>query len=97
MNIDAFGMFVISTAVGLISTIFWRWVSGISDVSKDNANRIEAANRDLTEFKLEVSQKYQSKADAHRDMQLIMDMFREIKSDIKELGIRLEKKMDKTP
>lgn len=96
MNTDAVGMLMISTVVGLITTIFWRWVSNISDTSKDNGRKMDELKTEVTAFKLEVSQNYQSKADAHKDMQLITDMLREIKTEVKELGNKLDKKADKT-
>ena len=93
---DAMMMLIISTVVGLISTIFWRWVSTVSDGSKDNTKKVDDLRTDLTSFKLEVSQNYQSKADAHRDMQTIMDGLKEIKVEVKEVGNKLDKKADKT-
>ena len=93
---DAMMVLIISTAVGLISTIFWRWVSTVSDGSKDNTKKVDDLRTDLTGFKLEVSQNYQSKADAHRDMQTIMDGFKEIKGEVKEVSNKLDKKADKT-
>lgn len=93
---DAMMVLIISTAVGLISTIFWRWVSAVSDGSKENTKKVDDLRTDLTSFKLEVSQNYQSKADAHRDMQTIMEALREIKTEVKEVGNKLDKKADKT-
>lgn len=93
---DAMMVLIISTVVGLISTIFWRWVSTVSDGGKDNTKKVDDLRTDLTSFKLEVSQNYQSKADAHRDMQTIMDGLKEIKVEVKEVGNKLDKKADKT-
>lgn len=93
---DAMMVLIISTVVGLISTIFWCWVSTVSDGSKDNTKKVDDLRTDLTSFKLEVSQNYQSKADAHRDMQTIMDGLKEIKVEVKEVGNKLDKKADKT-
>ena len=93
---DAMMVLIISTVVGLISTIFWRWVSTVSDGSKANTKKVDDLRTDLTGFKLEVSQNYQSKADDHRDMQTIMEALREIKTEVKEVGNKLDKKADKT-
>ena len=65
-------------------------------IQEDNAKKLEDMKTDISGFKLDVSQNYQSKADAHRDMQTIMDGLKEIKVEVKEVGNKLDKKADKT-
>ena len=96
MNLDALGMLSVTTVVTIVQAIFWRWVSSVSDNSKDNAKKLEDMKTDISGFKLDVSQNYQSKADAHHDMQTIMDGLKEIKVEVKEVGNKLDKKADKT-
>ena len=96
MNLDALGMLSVTTVVTIVQAIFWRWVSSVSDNSKDNAKKLEDMKTDISGFKLDVSQNYQSKAEAHRDMQTIMDGLKEIKVEVKEVGNKLDKKADKT-
>ncbi len=95
MNLDAIGMLLITAVVGFITTIFWRWVSVVSDTSKDNTKKLEDVKSDIGLFKLHVSELYQSKADAHKDMQFIIELFKEIKADVKEIGNKMDKKADK--
>ncbi len=95
MNLDAIGMLLITAVVGFITTIFWRWVSTVSDTSKDNSKKLEDVKSEMGLFKLHVSENYQSKTEAHKDMTLIMETLKEIKGDVKEIGNKLDKKADK--
>lgn len=96
MNIDAVGMLAITTGVTIAQAVFWYWVNSLKNSSQENTKKIDTVDNKLTDFKLEVSQNYQSKADAHRDMQTIMEALREIKTEVKEVGNKLDKKADKT-
>lgn len=95
MNLEAMGMLAITTVIGLITTAFWRWVSIISDSNKDNTKKLDDVKADFNRFRLDVTQNYQSKTDAHKDTALIMDMLKEIKGDVKELSAKIDLKMDK--
>lgn len=95
MNLDAMGMLVITTVATIVQAIFWRWVSSVSDSSKDNAQRLDDAKEELARFKLEVASDYQKKSDAHIDNERIMKGLDDIKTDVKELSHKLDRKMDK--
>ena len=96
MNIDAVGMLAITTGVTIAQAIFWYWVNSLKNSSQENTKKIDDVKKEVTDFKLEVSQNYQTKADAHRDMQTIIETLREIKAEVKEVGNKLDKKADKT-
>lgn len=95
MNIDAVGMLAITTGVTIAQAVFWYWVNSLKNSSQENTKKLEEVKTELTNFKLQVSEHYQSKADAHKDVQLITDMLKEIKTEVKEVGNKLDKKADK--
>lgn len=92
---DAMIMFSLATVVTLISTVFWRWVSSISQVQDKNSATIDKVEADVASLKAEVYRDYQSKNESHRDNAQIMDMLREIKNDVTRLGDKMDKKADK--
>lgn len=93
---DTYIVLTISIAGTLAQAIFWYWVNSLKNNSQENTKKLEEVKTELTNLKLEVSQNYQSKADAHRDMQTIMETLKEIKVEVKEVGNKLDKKADKT-
>lgn len=88
-------MFGLATVVTLISTVFWRWVSSISQTQDKNSAQIDEVARDVAALKAEVYRDYQSKSESHRDNAQIIDMLREIKNDVTRLGDKMDKKADK--
>ena len=88
-------MFGLGTIVTLITTVFWRWVSSISQVQDKNSKQIEDVGADVANLKAEVYRDYQSKSESHRDNAQIIDMLREIKNDVTRLGDKMDKKADK--
>lgn len=92
---DTLIMFALATIVTLISTVFWRWVSSISQVQDKNSTQIDAVADDVAALKAEVYRDYQSKSESHRDNAQIIDMLREIKNDVTRLGDKMDKKADK--
>lgn len=92
---DAIALLILSTIIGLISTAFWRWVSSISDISRDNASKMDALRGEFMQFQLEFAGDYQRKSDAHIDNERIIKAIDELKGDVKELSHKLDRKMDK--
>lgn len=92
---DTLIMFGLATVVTLVSTVFWRWVSSISQVQEKNGNQIDAVAADVAALKAEVYRDYQSKNESHRDSEQILGMLREIKADVSKLGDKIDKKADK--
>ncbi len=92
---DTLIMFGLATVVTLVSTVFWRWVSSISQVQDKNGSQIDAVAADVAALKAEVYRDYQSKSESHRDNAQIIDMLREIKNDVTRLGDKMDKKADK--
>ena len=88
-------MFGLATVVTLVSTVFWRWVSSISQVQDKNSAQIDEVAADVAALKAEVYRDYQSKSESHRDNEKIIDMLREIKNDVTRLGDKMDKKADK--
>lgn len=92
---DAIVLLILSTVIGLISTAFWRWVAQISEAAKDNSAKLELARNEMAQFRLDVANDYQKKADAHLDNERIIKGLDDIKTDVKELSHKLDRKMDK--
>ncbi|MGP4734363.1 MULTISPECIES: hypothetical protein [unclassified Psychrobacter] len=92
---DTLIMFGLATVVTLVSTVFWRWVSSISQVQEKNGNQIDTVAADVAALKAEVYRDYQSKSESHRDSEQILGMLREIKTDVVRLGDKMDKKADK--
>lgn len=92
---DTLIMFALATIVTLISTVFWRWVSSISQTQDRNSSYIDEVAADVANLKAEVYRDYQSKSESHRDNGQIIDMLREIKNDVTRLGDKMDKKADK--
>ena len=92
---DTLIMFALATVVTLVSTVFWRWVSSISQVQEKNGNQIDTVAADVAALKAEVYRDYQSKSESHRDSEQILGMLREIKTDVVRLGDKMDKKADK--
>ena len=93
---DAMMVLIISTTVvTIVQAIFWRWVSSVSDNSKDNAKKLESFGAEMADLRAEIYRDYPSKSDVHMDNQKILDSLKELKSDVKQLSDKLDKKVDK--
>lgn len=92
---DTLIMFALATGVTLISTVFWRWVSSISQIQDKNGSQIDDVAADVAALKAEVYRDYQSKSESRHDNTQILDMLREIKNDVTRLGDKMDKKADK--
>lgn len=92
---DTLIMFALATVVTLVSTVFWRWVSSISKVQDSNTAQISDVAADVAALKSEMYRDYQSKSESRHDNTQILDMLREIKTDVTRLGDKMDKKADK--
>ena len=92
---DTLIMFGLATVVTLVSTVFWRWVSSISQVQEKNGNQIDTVAADVAALKAEVYRDYQSKNESRHDNEQILEMLREIKTNVSKLNDKLDKKADK--
>lgn len=92
---DAYILSIIGIVATIAQGIGWYWVNSVKNTATDNAKKYDELKTEFAEFKLAVSKDYQSKADAQRDMQNIMDVLREIKVEVKEVSHKLDKKADK--
>lgn len=88
-------MFGLATVVTLVSTVFWRWVSSISQIQDKNSAQIDDVAAVVAALKAEVYRDYQSKNESRHDNTQILDMLREIKNDVTRLGDKMDKKADK--
>lgn len=89
---EAVILFIATTVLG----VFWKWVSSLKENSQENSKKIETINTTIIDLKTEIYRDYQSKEDAHKDHKHLLEVLKEIKGDIKEVGNKLDKKVDKT-
>ncbi len=88
-------MLALGTALTLVSTIFWRWVSSIEQTQDKNTTQVEAVVSDVAALKAEVYRDYQSKNESRHDNAQILEMLREIKTNVSKLNDKLDRKADK--
>lgn len=88
-------MFVLSTVVGLISAIFWKWVATLSKSNDQTVDKIDGLKSEVHDLRAEVYRHYQSKSDAERDHAQVMTMLSEIKASVANLNDKLDSKADK--
>lgn len=92
---DTLIMFGLTTVVTLVFTVFWRWVSSIGQIQEKNGNQIDAVAADVAALKAEVYRDYQSKNESRHDNEQILEMLREIKTNVSKLNDKLDRKADK--
>ena len=92
---DTLIMFALATVVTLVSTVFWRWVSSISHTQDKNGTQIDTVAADVAALKAEVYRDYQSKNESRHDNEQILEMLREIKTNVSKLNDKLDRKADK--
>lgn len=92
---DTLIMFALATVVTLVSTVFWRWVSSISQTQDKNGTQIDTVAADVAALKAEVYRDYQSKNESRHDNEQILEMLREIKTNVSKLNDKLDRKADK--
>lgn len=87
---------IISTVLGLIQAVFWRWVANLSDAQKANLTEINGIKDKVTALQAEIYRDYTSKTDAHKDSDRIMQTLSEIKTQLERVNDKLDKKVDKS-
>lgn len=92
---DALIMFGISSVFTVVTAIFWRWVTALSNARDKDGAKIDELTSEVASLKAEVYRDYQSKSESHRDNAQIIDMLREIKNDVTRLGDKMDQKADK--
>ncbi|MDN5665084.1 MAG: hypothetical protein L0G41_02520 [Psychrobacter sp.] len=92
---DTLIMFGLTTVVTLVFTVFWRWVSSIGQIQEKNGNQIDTVAADVAALKAEVYRDYQSKNESRHDNEQILEMLREIKTNVSKLNDKLDRKADK--
>lgn len=86
---------VISLVVGTFSAIFWYWIKNIDkkqDEDKARMDKIEAEFRAETQ---KIRSEYQRRDDAKREYNNVLQLLRDIRSDVRDLSHKLDKKADK--
>ncbi|MCQ9325790.1 MULTISPECIES: hypothetical protein [Neisseria] len=83
--------YVFGTLVSFLIALLWYWVKSISDGLKEaRKDRDELLGRLHS-----VETSYQTKAEAKDNRNEILNLLREIKADLKEVGQKIERKADK--
>lgn len=85
----------ISTVIGLVQAIFWRWVAGISDNQKSNTEQIADVKNQVSQLQAEIYRDYPTKVDMHKDNDKIMQSLSKIEHQLEKVNDKLDKKADK--
>ncbi len=88
-------LFVISTVIALLSSIFWFWVHSIQKKQDEERQRNFEIGKKLQDFKDDVYQNYQTKDEAKDNFEQIMSSLRDIKADVHRISDKLDRKADK--
>ena len=83
--------YVFQGAIGIVMTVLWRYIGKVDDTF----DAVQAENHTLRERLHEVEKSYQSKAEAREYKGEVLGLLREIKSDLKEVNDKLDRKADK--
>lgn len=92
---DAMIMFGISSVFTVVTAIFWRWVTALSNARDKDGTKIDELTAEVAALKAEVYRDYQSKSESHRDNAQIIDMLKELQSNVTRLGDKIDRKADK--
>ena len=83
--------YVFQGAVGIVMTVLWRYIGKVDG----KFDSVQAENHALRERLHDVEKSYQSKAEAREYKGEVLGLLREIKSDLKEVNDKLDRKADK--
>lgn len=95
MTTETMIMTCLTILFGLVQTAFWRWVTNVEKARDKDGEKIESLEREVSDLRAEMYQKYQSKDDWHRDVERIMKTLDRIEHQIDKLDEKLDKKADK--
>ncbi|WII93173.1 hypothetical protein QEO94_11240 [Kingella negevensis] len=82
---------VVSILGSAVVAAFWRWADKLGKNDDEITKKLELMLKQIHEVELS----YQSKDEAKRERSEVMDLLREIKSSLKEVSDKLDKKVDK--
>ena len=83
--------YVFQGAIGIVMTVLWRYIGKVDG----KFDSVQAENHALRERLHDVEKSYQSKAEAREYKGEVLGLLREIKSDLKEVNDKLDRKADK--
>ena len=83
--------YVFQGAVGIVMTVLWRYIGKVDG----KFDAVQTDNLALRERLHEVEKAYQTKLEAREHKGDVLELLREIKSDLKEVNDKLDRKADK--
>ena len=83
--------YVFQGAIGIVMTVLWRYIGKVDG----KFDSVQAENHALRERLHEVEKSYQSTAEAREYKGEVLELLREIKSDLKQVSDKLNEKADK--
>lgn len=83
--------YVFQGAIGIVMTVLWRYIGKVDG----KFDSVQAENHALRERLHEVEKVYQTKAEAREYKGEVLELLREIKSDLKQVSDKLNEKADK--
>jgi len=82
--------YVFQGAIGIVMTVLWRYIGKVDG----KFDSVQAENHALRERLHEVEKVYQTKAEAREYKGEVLELLREIKSDLKQVSDKLNEKAD---
>ena len=83
--------YVFQGAIGIVMTVLWRYIGKVDG----KFDSVQAENHALRESLHEVEKVYQTKVEAREYKGEVLELLREIKSDLKQVSDKLNEKADK--
>ena len=83
--------YVFQGAIGIVMTVLWRYIGKVDG----KFDSVQAENHALRERLHEVEKVYQTKAETREYKGEVLELLREIKSDLKQVSDKLNEKADK--
>ena len=83
--------YVFQGAIGIVMTVLWRYIGKVDG----KFDSVQAENHALRERLHEVEKVYQTKVEAREYKGEVLELLREIKSDLKQVSDKLNEKADK--
>lgn len=86
---------VMSLVVGTFSAIFWYWIKNIDKKQDEDKARMDKIEADLRGETQKIRDEYQRRDDAKSEYSNVLQLLRDIRSDVRDLSNKIDKKADK--
>ena len=81
--------------LSFIAAVGWYWVRGIDKKQDEDKTRMDRMERDMRDEVRDIRSEYQRRDDAAREAEQTRSLLNEIKTDIRGISDKLDRKADK--